>query len=74
MTQINDQLGEINSELDKISTFQDKEYQSKVYALVAEVQKCSQLIIHEYDRNGSCGTRKCDQKDVRNPSSFQPAQ
>ena len=45
MTQINDQLGEINSELDKISTFQDKEYQSKVYALVAEVQKCSQFQI-----------------------------
>lgn len=43
MTQINDQLGEINSELEKISSFQDKEYQSKIYALVAEVQKCSQF-------------------------------
>lgn len=43
MTQINDQLGEINNELDKIATFQDKEYQSRIYALVAEVQKCSQF-------------------------------
>jgi hypothetical protein len=43
MTQINDQLGEINSELDKIATFQDKEYQSKIYALVAEMQRCSQF-------------------------------
>lgn len=41
MTQINNQLGEINSELDKIATFQDKEYQSRIYALVAAVQKCS---------------------------------
>lgn len=43
MTQINDQLGEINSELDKIATFQDKEYQGRIYALVAAVQKCSQF-------------------------------
>ncbi|WP_130838508.1 hypothetical protein [Lachnoclostridium sp. Marseille-P6806] len=37
MTQINDQFDQINGELDKIATFQDKEYQSKIYALVAEV-------------------------------------
>jgi len=43
MTQINDQLGEINGELNKIGAFQDKEYESKIYALVAEVQKCSQF-------------------------------
>ena len=43
MTRINDQLGEINNELYKIATFQDKEYQSRIYALVAEVQKCSQF-------------------------------
>lgn len=43
MTQINDQLGEINSELDRIATFQDKEYQSRIYALVAAIQKCSQF-------------------------------
>lgn len=43
MTQINEQLGEINSELDKIATFQDKEYQGRIYALIAAVQKCSQF-------------------------------
>ena len=43
MTQINNQLGEINIELDKIATFQDKEYQGRIYALVAAVQKCSQF-------------------------------
>lgn len=43
MTQINEQLGEIHGELDKISAFLDKEYQSKIYALVAEIQKCSRF-------------------------------
>ena len=43
MTHINDQLEIINSELDKIALFQDKEYQSRIYALIAAVQKCSQF-------------------------------
>ena len=43
MTQINNQLGTINTELNKIATFQDKEYQGRIYALVAAVQKCSQF-------------------------------
>lgn len=43
MKNINDQLNKINSELSKISSFQDKEYQSRIYALIAEIQKSSQF-------------------------------
>ena len=43
MKQVNDQLGQIGGELDRIAAFQDREYQSRVYALVAQVQKCSQF-------------------------------
>lgn len=43
MKQVNDQLGQIGGELERISAFQDREYQSRVYALVAQVQKCSQF-------------------------------
>lgn len=39
MTQINDQLEGINESITKIADFQCNEYKSKVYALVAEVQK-----------------------------------
>ena len=49
MTQINDQLGEINKELDKIAVFQDKEYLSKLYAIIAEVQTCSQFRLEIID-------------------------
>lgn len=41
MAQINDQLGEINSGIEKIVDFQQNEYKSKVIALVAEIQKSS---------------------------------
>lgn len=41
MTQINDRLDSITDGMDKIAVFQDNEYKSKVYALVAEIQKCS---------------------------------
>ena len=41
MTQINDRLDSITDGMDKIAGFQDNEYKSKVYALVAEIQKCS---------------------------------
>ncbi len=43
MSQINSKLSEINREIDKITIFLDKEYQSKIYALIAEIQKCSQF-------------------------------
>lgn len=39
MTQINAELGEINAAITKISHFQDNEYKSKVFALVAQIQK-----------------------------------
>ena len=41
MSHIHDQLEGIHSELDQISGFQDREYQSKLMALAAETQKCS---------------------------------
>lgn len=41
MNQINNQLDGISDGLNKISDFQDNEYKSKVYALVAEAQKCA---------------------------------
>lgn len=41
MSQINDQLGDINAGIEKIADFQQTEFKSKVYALVAEVQKSS---------------------------------
>ena len=43
MTQINSQLSGINSQVESIAAFQDREYQSRVYALVADVQKSSQF-------------------------------
>lgn len=43
MTQINDQLREINKELDKLASFQNNEFLSKIYAIVAETQTCSQF-------------------------------
>ena len=49
MTQINAELSKISDGLDKISSFQDNEYKSKVFALVAQVKKISafQSEIHE---------------------------
>ena len=41
MSQINDQLADINAGIEKIANFQQAEFKSKVYALVAEVQKSS---------------------------------
>ena len=41
MSQINDQLADINAGIEKVAEFQQTEFKSKVYALVAEVQKSS---------------------------------
>lgn len=41
MTQINAELSKISDGLDKISSFQDNEYKSKVFAIVAQVKKIS---------------------------------
>lgn len=43
MNQINNHLGEINKQLDEISSFQETEYQGKIYALMAEIQKTSKF-------------------------------
>ena len=54
MTQINSQLKGINSELKKISSFQDRVYKSKVFALFGKVQEYSQfkmdIVENEEDR------------------------
>lgn len=39
MTQLNAELGEISNEISKISDFQDNEYRSRVFSLVAHVKK-----------------------------------
>jgi hypothetical protein len=41
MSQITDQLEDINAGIEKIADFQQTEFKSKVYALIAEVQKSS---------------------------------
>ena len=39
MTQINEELGEISDGIEKISSFQDDEYKSHVFALVTQIKK-----------------------------------
>ncbi|MCR4717753.1 MAG: hypothetical protein K5656_11305 [Lachnospiraceae bacterium] len=39
MTQINAELGEISDGIEKISSFQDNEYKSRVFALMAQIKK-----------------------------------
>ncbi len=55
MTQINDQLIEINQEIGKISAFQDDEYLGKLLSIIAEIQTISQfkleIIDNENQRN-----------------------
>ena len=41
MTQINAELGEISDGISKISDFQDNEYRSRVFSLIAHVKKIS---------------------------------
>lgn len=57
MTQINDQLNDISDGLDRIADFQNTEYKSKVYALVAEVQKTSSFQL-EIMENGDLRGRE----------------
>lgn len=51
MSQINDQLEGISDGISRIADFQDNEYKSKVYALVAEVQKCSTFQLETMENN-----------------------
>ncbi|MBQ8687725.1 MAG: hypothetical protein IJ512_04125 [Ruminococcus sp.] len=41
MSQINSKLNDMNYEITKISNFQDNEYKSRVYALLAQIQKAT---------------------------------
>lgn len=51
MTQINDQLDDISSGIEKIADFQQNEFKSKVYALVAEAQKASTFQLETIENN-----------------------
>lgn len=51
MTEINDQLEDINASIEKIADFQQNEFKSKVYALVAEVQKSSTFQVETIENN-----------------------
>lgn len=51
MTLINDQLEDISSDIEKIADFQQNEFKSKVYALVAEVQKSSTFQVETVENN-----------------------
>ena len=57
MAQINDRLDSITDSMDRIAGFQDNEYKSKVYALVAEIQKSSTFQI-EIMENEELRTRE----------------
>jgi glutaredoxin-related protein len=51
MTQINAELSEISEGITKISDFQDNEYKSKVFALVAQIQKVAKFQVNILDNN-----------------------
>lgn len=51
MSQINGQLEEINRGIEKIENFQKNEFKSKVYALVAEIQKTSTFQIETMEND-----------------------
>lgn len=51
MSQIDAELGEINANITKIADFQDNEYKSKVFALVAQIQKMAKFQIDILDND-----------------------
>ena len=51
MTQINNQLEDISSGIEKIADFQQNEFKSKVYTRVAEVQKSSTFQVETVENN-----------------------
>ncbi|MBR5410524.1 MAG: hypothetical protein IK104_07605 [Clostridia bacterium] len=64
MTQINSRLDSITDNMDKITGFQDNEYKSRVYTLVAEIQKCSTFQV-EIMENDELRNRELDRlKDL----------
>lgn len=51
MTQINAELGEISDGISKISDFQDNEYRSKVFSLMAHVKKIAHFQVEILENN-----------------------
>lgn len=51
MSQISDQLEEVSAKMERIATFQQNEFKSKVYLLVAEVQKSSTFQVETIENN-----------------------
>ena len=51
MTQINAELGEISDGISKISDFQDNEYRSRVFSLVAHVKKIADFQVEILENN-----------------------
>lgn len=51
MTQINAELGLISESISRISDFQDNEYRSKVFSLIAHVKKISDFQVEILDNN-----------------------
>ena len=51
MTQINAELGEISDGISKISDFQDNEYRSRVFSLIAHVKKISDFQVEILENN-----------------------
>ena len=63
MTQINDKLQSVNDKIDKLYKFQDNEFKSKVYALVAEIQK---MAVFQYEIMASDEHRKRELAHLKN--------
>lgn len=51
MTQINAELGEISDGISKISDFQDNEYRSRVFSLIAHVKKIADFQVEILENN-----------------------
>ncbi len=63
MTQINDKLQSVNDKIDKLYKFQDNEFKSKVYTLVAEIQK---MAVFQYEIMASDELRKRELAHLKN--------
>lgn len=51
MTKINNELGEINDGISKVLDFQDNEYRSKVFSLLAHVEKIAKFQVEILENN-----------------------
>lgn len=51
MEQINNQLGEINDGISKISDFQDNEYRSRVFSLITHVKEIAKFQVEILENN-----------------------